>query len=256
MGRFKWLEMPGSEPLKGLPEDKEFDERSCLEIADESLFSGNPEKALRLYARALGINPGLEEAWFGQVQALLDLDEVREARTWANKGLDIFPRFPDLLAAKAVALARLSDTEEALKVSDACMNLKNQDWYVWLSRGYVLLCKGEDSAAHCLNKGLEDAPGDWRRNLRAAILSLDAFKPHLALPFIQKALSGAGENAYVLYQAGRCYEALQWSGQGQEYYEKASRRISEIQPLCIGGAKRLRHQGLGARLNQWIKGWF
>src|SRR5579871_5803430 len=81
------------------------DERFYLAEAEEAFASGKFEKALRDYAKVLEHNPHNPAAWSGQVRMLIELGEFHEARLWADKALERFPRDPHLLAAKAVALA-------------------------------------------------------------------------------------------------------------------------------------------------------
>src|SRR5213078_3430249 len=100
-------------------------------------------------------------AWTCQVRMLIELGEFREARLWADKALERFPHEPDLLAAKAVALARSGDLQGALSFSDAAIEERGDTPYVWLARADVLLARHEPRADYCLEKALRLAPGDW-----------------------------------------------------------------------------------------------
>jgi Flp pilus assembly protein TadD len=52
------------------------------------------------------MQPAQPGRWTGQVRMLIELKEFHEAKLWADKALEKFPNEPELLAAKAVALAR------------------------------------------------------------------------------------------------------------------------------------------------------
>src|SRR5687767_151408 len=88
------------------------------------------EGALRCYAKVLEFSPQHTTAWIGQVRALIELGEFSEANLWADKGLDQFPSEPELLAAKAVALARAGDVEGAIAFSDSSISERGDTPYV------------------------------------------------------------------------------------------------------------------------------
>ena len=83
---------------------------------------------------------------------LIELGEFREAKLWADKALERFPNEPELLAAKAVALARSGDLQGALSFSDASIEERGDTPYVWLARGDVLLARAEARADYCFEK--------------------------------------------------------------------------------------------------------
>jgi len=109
----------------------------------------------------LEFNPANAIAWTGQVRMLIELGEFREAKLWADKALETFPSDPELLAAKAVALARAGDLSGALAFSDAAIEERGNTPYVWLARGDVLLARKEKRAASCFERALALAPGQW-----------------------------------------------------------------------------------------------
>jgi len=59
-----------------------------------------------------------------------------------------------LLAAKAVALGRSGDLQEALAFSDASIEERGDTPYIWLARGDVLLARKEPRANYCFDKAL------------------------------------------------------------------------------------------------------
>src|ERR1051326_5930826 len=97
------------------------DDAYYLAEARAAFENGNFESALRLYSKVLEFNPQSASAWTAQVRMLIELGELREAKLWADKALERFPIYPELLAAKAVALARMADVDSALAFSDAAI---------------------------------------------------------------------------------------------------------------------------------------
>src|SRR2546430_1791721 len=75
--------------------------------------------------------------------------------------LERFSREPELLAAKAVALARNGDLQGALAFSDLAIEERGDTPYVWLARGDVLLAREEQRANYCFEKAQMLAPRDW-----------------------------------------------------------------------------------------------
>src|SRR5579862_7548604 len=128
------------------------DEAYYLAEARTAFENGKFEPALRLYSKVLEFNPRNVIAWTGQVRMLIELDEFREAKLWADKALERFPNEPELLAAKAVALGRGGDLPGALAFSDASIEGRGDTPYVWLACGDVLLAASEPRADYCFEK--------------------------------------------------------------------------------------------------------
>src|SRR5881275_2834870 len=129
MSRFANLEL-GGESEEQQPKLLVKEELYHLKEAQAAFENGSFESALRLYAKVLEFNPQNAAAWTGQVRMLIELGEFREARLWADKALERFPHEPELLAAKAVALARSGDLDGALVFSDTSIEEHGSAPYV------------------------------------------------------------------------------------------------------------------------------
>src|SRR5436190_3412982 len=140
MSRFNNLEFGGEfEEQLPVQAPAEKGEVYYLNEACLAFENGYFERALRLYSKVLEFNPKNIAAWAGQVRMLIELGEFPEAKLWADKALEKFSNEPELLAAKAVALARLGDLKAAIAFSDAAFEEHGETPYVWLARGDVLL---------------------------------------------------------------------------------------------------------------------
>src|SRR5205807_3137586 len=96
MSRFGNLELDGesedhSQQSRPLVKDETY---YCSE-AQTAFENGQFEPALRLFSKVLEFNPQNVVAWAGQVRMLIELDEVREAKLWADKAIERFPREPE-----------------------------------------------------------------------------------------------------------------------------------------------------------------
>lgn len=230
------------------------DESFYLAEAQAAYESGRFEAGLRAYAKALEFNPKQGVAWCGQVRMLIELQEFREAKVWADKALEILPNDPELLAAKAVALARCGDLKAALAFSDAAIEERGDSPYVWLARGDVLLARREPAAEFCFDRALAKAGFDWFHLWLAA--RVQAFYEHFAraLRLAQQALEAATDRAVVWLEVGECQLALGLAGPARASFEQAR----QLDPARADAVARMERQppGLGIRLRGVWRRWF
>ena len=184
------------------------DEAYYMAEAQNAFENGQFEQTLRLYAKVLEFNPRNAAAWTGQVRMLIELNEFKEAKKWADKALERFPDDPELLAAKAVVLARLGDLEAAIAYSDASVCEQGETPYIWLARGDVQLARKEKRAAYCFDKALALAPKNWFVRWLAARVYGYYKKFALALKLVQEALSLNAAQGVLWLQLGFCQQAL------------------------------------------------
>src|SRR6202034_462315 len=156
MSRFINLEFDGEaeDQSQGETQGLARDEHYYLHEAQAAFERADFEKALRHYGKVLDFNPQNISAWTAQVRMLIELDQFRDANAWVDKALESFPREPELLAAKAVALARNGDLKGALVFADTSIEEQSGTPYVWLARGDVLLARKEARADYCFDKAL------------------------------------------------------------------------------------------------------
>jgi len=172
-------------------------------------LAGDFEGALRNYSRALEQNSAFYAGWLGQVLCLIELGEYAEANVWADKALELFPEHPELLAVKAVALARDGKMEKALAYSDNSISRDNVTARCWLARAEVLLNRKSEIAESCIDKAVSQAGND------IAIIRLEAGrllnkKGNLsqALQYLQQAVEQSGKSALAWYELGCCQAKL------------------------------------------------
>lgn len=220
-----------------------------LAEAQRAFARGRFEQALRSYAKVIEFEPGNTAAWAGQVRMLIELGEPAEARLWADKALDQFPNEPELLAAKAVALARTGDLQAALMFSDAAVEAGTHLPYAWLARGDVLLARREKRAEYSFDKALGLAPGDWM--VRWLISRIHAFHRQFAraVRFAQEALELDTTQAAAWLQFGQCQLALGLNGSAIHSFEQAEQLDPECRPSEETKSK-LAGSGWSARLRR------
>ncbi len=253
--RFDWLELGKEAPPAPAPVEDRFDAPHYLQEAERLRRRGSYEAALKTYARALGEDPGLAKAWLGQVHCLAELGELDEARTWVNKAMERSPEDPELLAAKALVLARQGERQDAMAVCDRAMSKRDPPAGVWLDRGLVLLALGSaENAARCFTQALELAPKEGSTVLRVAIAYLDARNPGRAKGYLDRAMQEDPENPLAWYQAGRCFEGLYACGRALDCYEKALALEPEFKDRVIESCARIRRRGFFDRLKEWFHG--
>jgi tetratricopeptide (TPR) repeat protein len=247
MSRFGNLEFEGRHEDESETQSSTRGEHHYLAEAQTAYAAGDFEKALRSFARVLEFNPNNTAAWTGQVRVLIELEEFREAKLWADKALERFPRQPELLAAKAVALGRMGETDVALVFSDASTAEPGETPYIWLARGDVLLARGEKTAEFCFAKALALAAHDWFVHWLAARICFFYQKLTLAFKYVQQALALDPTHGSIWLQLGYCQQGLGLIGPA----EVSFRRARELNPGQHGADAALRSLaavGLGARL--------
>lgn len=247
MSRFSNLEFGDQRQEPGQTREVLKDDAHYLAEAQAAYEAGHFEQGLRAYARAIEQNPGNVAAWTGQVRMLIELGELRDAGVWADKALEKFATDPELLAAKAMTLARSGDTEAAMAFSDAAIQEHASAPFVWLARGDVLLARRERRAESCFARALDLAPGSWFVLWLAS--RIHAFHEQFAnsLKLAQQALEANALRAVVWLQIGRCQLAL-----GLVTVAKQSlRQARQLDPDCDGldhAIARTRDSGWGIRL--------
>ena len=229
MSRFVNLEFSGeSEDHQGEQKPLAKDEAYYFAEARTAFENGAFESGLRLYSKVLEFNPSNAAAWTGQVRMLIELGECREAKLWADKALERFPQEPELLAAKAVALARSGDLQGALAFSDASIEERGETPYIWLARGDVLLARAESRADYCFEKALLLAPQDWFIAWLAARIRFYYDQFAVALKLVQRAVELNAGHFLVWLQLGQCQQALGLFGAARTSFTQAR----QLNPQC------------------------
>jgi tetratricopeptide (TPR) repeat protein len=252
MSRFVNLEIGGQageqNPAQAqtVVKDEAFYQREAQAAFEEADF----EKALRSYAKLLEFNPNNPAAWTAQVRMLLELDRCDEANVWADNALERFPREADLLAAKAVALSRRGETQNALALSDAAVGENGSSPYVWLARGDVLLAAREKLADYCIDKALMLARDDWVTVWQGARIRVRHGQFSLALRLMQQAVERNPGHWMLWLELGRCQEALGLTRAAKKSLAQA-RELNRQDPAAALAMARLSARGPGNRLQGW-----
>lgn len=227
MSRFINLEF-GDESEDSFSTSQVKDETFYCQQAQQAFERGAYEPALRHYSKVLEFNPQNIGAWSGQVRMLIELHEYREARLWAEKALERFATAPELLAAKAVALGRMGELDEALAFSDASIEERGDTPYIWLARGDVLLARQESRADYCFDKAALLAPQDWFVLWLAGRIRLFYEQFAAAARLFQRTVELDCSNFLVWLDLGHCQRAMGFSTQARLSYARAL----EIEPSC------------------------
>jgi tetratricopeptide (TPR) repeat protein len=256
MSRFVNLEFGGeseeqSQQLKSLVKDEAY----YVAEARAAFENGNFESGLRLFSKVLEFNPQNAAAWTGQVRMLIELGEYREAKLWADKALERFPHEPELLAAKAVALGRGGQLDEALAFSDASIEERGDTPYIWLARGDVLLARDEVRADYCFEKALMLAPQDWFIAWLAGRIRFYYQQFALALKMLQRCIELNAGHFLLWLEQGRCQQALGLLGPAETSFTQAKQLNPRSQEAGLALSK-LANVGVGARLRGWCRSLF
>jgi tetratricopeptide (TPR) repeat protein len=242
-------------------EDESRQDKTNAGAKDESFYAATAQSAfeqadfdaaLRYFSKVLEFNPENAIAWTGQVRSLIELGEFREAKIWADKALERFPHEPELLAAKAVALARSGDLDGAIAFSDASFEEHGDTPYIWLARGDVLLARKEKRADWCFDKALLLAPRDWFVAWLGARIRYFYRQFALALKLVQQAVALNSGNSMLWVLSGLCQKELGLLAPARLSFQQAL----ELDPKCTPAREaftKLSEAGMGSHLRRW---WF
>lgn len=255
MSRFGNLEFDGQEHLGGAAARVERDADHWLSSAEDAFGRAEFDQALRQFSRVLEHDPASLPAWAGQVRALIELGEFREAKVWAEKALERFPTAPELLAGKAVALGRLGELDTAMAFSDASLEERGDTPYVWLARGDVLLARKERRADYCFERARLIAPENWLVDWLAGRIRHYYGQFAVALKAAQKAAMLEPGNAAVWVLCGQCEMELGFDGHARRSFQQAL----DLDPGCrIAGnlMSTLGNRGVVAAVASRWRQWF
>jgi tetratricopeptide (TPR) repeat protein len=253
MSRFGNLELGGESEDQSPQQEQQplaKDEAYYFGEARAAFENGNFEQALRYYSKVLEFNPQNAAAWTAQVRMLIELEEFREAKLWADKALERFPREPELLAAKAVALGRIGDLQGALAFSDASIEERGDTAYVWLARGDVMLARKEHRADYCFEKALLLAPKNWFIAWLAARIRSYYNEFVLALKLLQQAVEWNAGHFLLWLELGRCQQALGLVSIAEHSFTQAR----QLNPQCQEAGLALitlSQKGFWPRAREW-----
>ena len=223
MGRFANLEFEGQDERAASihsAAQEIRDEAYFLRLADQCYRSARFEEALRHYSRALEFNANVHAAWVGQVQMLIEMGELQEAKLWADKALEVHRDHPELLSGKAIAWARLGDSLRAVQFSDAAVAQRGTTPYVWLARGEALLSDLQAADEHCFEKASSEDRHHWFMRLQIARACFWHREFSRAMAWITKA--ARQERApFVLHTLGECQLALGMADDAARSYAEA-----------------------------------
>jgi tetratricopeptide (TPR) repeat protein len=255
LSRFEHLEFGEARPApteEGVPDVGVIDQDYYLAKAVQAFDDENYERALLYFSRVLEYDARLEEAWFGQVRCLIGLGELNEAVVWADRALERFPNSARLLAAKAVAEARLQHQKSALGLSDAAQAAPG-DWpYLWVARGEALISMNLSSAKACFVKAIEMSPQDWA--VRAWIAQAYVVRGcyHQALDHLRIAVHLDAGRSACWYWIGVCHEALGDRIEARMAYQR-SLAAEATSARARRAIRRLENQGLLSRFTGGLR---
>jgi tetratricopeptide (TPR) repeat protein len=233
MGRFSKLETgANSEPVPapagpagGRPMDEPgiaYDAGYYLGEAARLYFSGNAQKALRIYSRAAQMDHSQVDAWVGQVLCLLELKQYKEALVWVKRGLELFPEEPRLISLEGAVYANQGMTQRGLGCSDFAMSKPGADALSWVLRGEILGLADNKNAPFCFQKAMEvKRPEDWQTPMQAGLLLLRQKKWPLAADYLKSAAEINPHNQYLWMRLGYAYERLGLTQLALEAYNAA-----------------------------------
>ncbi len=208
------------------------DDFHYIKLGDDKYLLGFYEESLKLYSRALSHNPNNVDGWIGQLRMLLELGELKEARLWSQKSLELFRNNPDLLSLQAVSHCRLGDKTKALEFSDGAFAQQGGgSLYMWLSRGEILLATRGKQAEFALDKAASmKGFTEWFRLVLVARTYY--FHRHYtrAMQKAREALELKSDSPLAWHLLGNCQEGMKQYKKAENSYREALQLFPEYPP--------------------------
>lgn len=235
MGRFRKLETgtpaapaAGDDPGTGRKSDgghwtPDYDQGHYLAEADRLFYSGEYQKALRSYSRAMEVDHAAIEPWKGQILCLIKLKQTREATMWALRAIELFPEAPELVNLQGLTLALSGANQRAISCSDFAMSLPDGGTaFTWLIRAEILARADNPNAAYCYEK-VKDLrnPADWRLMALAGSFLLDQKKWAMAVDFLRPAAELQPTSPWLWTLLGTANEKLGFTQPAMQAYRTA-----------------------------------
>jgi tetratricopeptide (TPR) repeat protein len=268
MGRFSKLETgSGASPQPDKPELEEgrprlsrkrdeqalpstdYDQGHYVAEAEKLYFSGEYQKALRQYSRAMQVDQSQVDPWIGQVLCLIELKQYREAMMWALRGLELFPEEPRLISVQGLAYALNGTVKRGLACSDYAISRPGaSNGFTWALRGHILSLADNSNAAFCFDKAMEvRQKDDWRTPMRIGLLLVQEKKWSRAAEFLQAAAEANPRNGFLWKKLGLARERMGLSQAALEAYQ-AALHLNTDDREASASIERLTSTGLGARV--------
>lgn len=211
---------PGAPARTGI----DYDQGHYVAEGDRFLYSGDYQKALRAYSRAMQVDHSAIEPWVGQVIALVRQGQAREAAMWAMRAVELFPQDPRLLSLQGLTLALNGSRQRAISCSDFAMSQPGGgSAFAWMVRGQILAISDNANAAFCFDKVMETRePGDWRILALTGEFLLEQKKWARALEFLRPATEANPSNGWLWKRLGFANERLGLSQPAMQAYRAAA----------------------------------
>lgn len=240
--------LPTVRPGEGLLSAEPMETHAYHDRAVQAFQRGDFEKALRYDTRALELDRKHVPAWVGQVQMLIELNELHEADLWADKALELFRDNGELLSAKAVARARLGRSSDALQCSDAGMRSRGSSAYRWLARGEVLLARQEERIESCFDRAAAEPDADWFTRIWTARIYYHYRRYTSALIAARAGVDMAPHAPFAWYVRGLCERELAMAS-----YRQSLERALEIDGTFNLARAALRQPARGSWVARWVR---
>jgi len=216
-----------AEQLQGTPVR---DAGHHFRLAQEMHRWGRFEEGLQSFTRALREDRALIPAWVGQVQMLVELEEYKEARLWADKALELFRNQGDLLAAKAQACIRAGDRAAGAACCDAALGSAGSSAWRWEVRGEIWLATRQRRHDDCFEKALAEPESDWFDRIVIARIYMFYGQVARALRYLRQALDLAPDHGYNWFVLGQCQAALGWGAVAEQSFQHCLELAADYAP--------------------------
>ncbi|MFA4955392.1 MAG: tetratricopeptide repeat protein [Candidatus Methanoperedens sp.] len=203
--------------------------REWVDKGTEYDISGEYEKAIEAYNKAIAINPNDKEAWLFKGLAFGELDEYDKAIEAYNKAIDIDPNYAYAWNHKGTALTELGEYNKAIESFNKAIDIDPNYAYAWITKGAAFGKLGEyDKAIEAYNKAIAIDPNDaaaWTYK-GTALTELGEYEK--AIESFNKAIAIDPGYGPAWYNKGNALTELGEYDKALEAYNKAIEAFDEL----------------------------
>lgn len=178
----------------------------CTLYGDLLIQMGRKEEGLKMYHKALTLNPLSSETWIRKARCLMKMKSYEDATDAFENA--ILSNSHGCINQYVMALLQLSRYDESLYIIDRMSSLRPKDAYYHAFKGTVLIEKEKrDEALMHLNLSMQHKQVPLLTYISLTLIHLMIADYGKALFFVELALSMSNHNEYLL-----AYQALVYLG--------------------------------------------
>ncbi len=204
--------------------------------------AGHFKAATEYYRKAVGYDDHQYDAWLELIDTLVRARRIAEADAASLEAHENHKQVRALYASRALVLAHLGRSNEAMQFSDVSVDAADESWYARTVRGEILVRMDSGFRADALDlfeQATRLAQNAWEPAFLAGWVLLDAKLYALAAGYLAEAAHLRPRASISWLCLGDCFRELKFYEQALFYYQ----RVTELEPASEIALQRQKECG-------------